>query len=126
MIVHLLLAIVVSGPGAVGPDDPPAGWTTTAPRDEVRPAFRFEPSGGRGGRGAFVLESDAREGLHGAWAKDYPVVGGRTYAFRVFRKARGIAVPRRAAVARITWLDERGKKLPESRGVVANYLRDYK
>ena len=29
----------------------PEGWTTSAPRDEIRPEFRFDPTGGRDGKG---------------------------------------------------------------------------
>jgi predicted amidohydrolase len=106
-------------------DEPaPNGWVATAPRDEVRPAFRYEPQGGRNGRGALVIEADAREGLHGAWAKRFPVEAGKTYRFRVERKTAGIAAPRRAALVKLTWLDDQGRKLPESRGVVSNFLRD--
>ena len=83
----------------------PDGWTMQSPRDEIRPAFSHRPDGGPDGSGSLVIEADEREGLIGWWQKSFPVRGGQTYRFCVLRKADGIAVPRRAAVARILWRD---------------------
>jgi len=41
--------------------DVPAGWTTVAPREEIKPAFRYEAKGGRAGREAFVIAGDNRD-----------------------------------------------------------------
>lgn len=106
-------------------DDPPEGWTTTAPRDEIKPAFRYDPAGGREGRAAFVIEADDREGLDGSWSRTFPVEGGQTYAVRAYRKTEGVATPRRSAVVKLTWLDDDGRKRPESRGVVLNFLKGH-
>src|SRR5262249_53507299 len=72
----------------------PEGWPTAAPRDEIRPAFAYEPAGGPGGKGAFVIKHDRREGLDGCWTRTFPVSGGKYYQFQVLFKARGVAVPR--------------------------------
>jgi predicted amidohydrolase len=56
-----------------------------------------------------MIRADDREGLLGWWQKTFPVEGGKTYQFRVLRKATNIDVPRRAAVARILWRDAEGK-----------------
>ncbi|MFO0959312.1 MAG: carbon-nitrogen hydrolase family protein [Isosphaeraceae bacterium] len=106
-------------------DDPSDGWTTAAPRDEVKPTFRYEPEGGREGHGSFVIEADDREGLHGSWSRTFPVEGGRTYAVRAYRKTEGVATPRRSAFLKLTWLDDQGRKRPESRGVVRNFLKGF-
>jgi predicted amidohydrolase len=86
----------------------PEGWSTAAPRDEIRPAFAYEPDGGPHRRGAFVIRSDAREGLQGRWTRAFPVTGGHYYRFYALRRARHAASPRRAAVARVLWHDGQG------------------
>ena len=54
----------------------PEGWQTVAPRDEIRPAFSFEPQGGPRGGGSFVVAHDQREGLDGWFQKTFVVAGG--------------------------------------------------
>ena len=76
----------------------PAGWETAAPRDEIRPAFSFDPTGGPKKDGAFVITHDDREGLHGWFQKSFPVAGGKHYRFHAVRKVderRGAAAQRR-------------------------------
>lgn len=34
------------------------GWTAAAPRDEIRPAFRVDPQGGRSGEAALVIVAE--------------------------------------------------------------------
>src|SRR5262249_20677989 len=87
------------------PADSPAGSTTAAPRDELRPAFSYDPVGGPKKDGALVITADGREGLHGWFQKTFPVSGGRHYRFQAVRKVHDVAVPRRSAVARILWQD---------------------
>ena len=36
----------------------PAGWTAVAPRDEIKPIFRYEAKGGPEGREAFIIAGD--------------------------------------------------------------------
>ena len=45
------------------------GWTTVAPREEIRPQFQHEATGGKSGHGALIIRADEREGLHGWWQK---------------------------------------------------------
>jgi predicted amidohydrolase len=105
--------------GARAPD----GWTTAAPREEIRPAFAYEPAGGPDGKGAFVIKHDRREGLDGCWTKTFPVTGGKHYRFRVLYQARDVAVPRRSVVAKIDWRDGDGKKVQLDEPAVTGYLR---
>src|SRR5919201_4706503 len=81
-----------AAPGAEAPD----GWTTAAPREEIRPAFRYEPDGGPDGKAALVITADRREGLDGCWTKSFPVTGGKHYHFEAKFQAKGVAVPRRS------------------------------
>src|SRR5882724_3912401 len=64
----------------------PDGWQTAAPREEIRPNFKFAKNSGRSGKGAFVIEHDGREGLDGSWVKTFPIQGGHFYRFEAFRK----------------------------------------
>jgi predicted amidohydrolase len=88
--------------------DAPEGWSTRAPRDEIRPAFSYLPGGGPDHRGGFVIEADRREGLNGWWEKAFPVQGGHSYRFSALRKVQDVASPRRTAVARVLWRDGQG------------------
>jgi len=101
----------------------PDGWTTAAPREEIQPAFAFNPKGGPDRAGSFVIQADAREGLAGWWTKTFSVKGGQHYRFCVLRKTTHVAVPRRNVVARVIWLDDKGKSAmrdaPETRGFQA-------
>jgi predicted amidohydrolase len=103
--------------------DAPGGWTTAAPRPEIRPAFAYEPTGGADGKGAFVIKADRREGLDGCWRKTFPVRGGKHYRFQALFQARHVAVPRRSVVARLNWRDAAGRKVPLDEPAPTGYLR---
>ena len=101
---------------------PPNGWQTDAPRAEICPHFNYLPRGGRDGKGSFAIAADEREGLDGHWKKSFAVDGGKNYRFFALRKAENVAVPRRSVVARIVWLDEKGKQVPRDTDVVKEHL----
>ncbi len=101
----------------------PEGWTTAAPRDEIRPQFAFDAQGGPNGTSCFIIRADQREGLDGCWKKTFPVQGGKCYSFETSCKASGVAVPRRSIVPMIHWQDERGRQVPCDEPTVASYLR---
>jgi predicted amidohydrolase len=88
--------------------DFPSGWSAKAPRDEIRPAFSFEPNGGPKHEGSLVIRHDEREGLDGWFQKSFDVKGGDYYRFAAMRKLTGVAVPRRSALVRVLWQNERG------------------
>lgn len=116
----LALATLVALPGAAitpcpsAPGEPPlpAGWRAAAPREEIRPAITYDPRGGPGSTGAFVLATDAEVGQQGWVQKTFPVAGGKTYRFQAVRKTENVATPRRSGIARIVWLDARDKQVP--------------
>lgn len=88
----------------------PAGWNQITLREPVKPLFSFLPQGSFDGQGCLVISADPqREESHGGWEKTFPIQGGKTYRFRVWNKTEQIKVPRRTAVAKITWLDSSGK-----------------
>ncbi len=100
----------------------PPGWEMASPREEIRPAFSFDPTGGPKADGSFIITADEREGLHGWFQKAFPVTGGKHYRFSAVRKAKGVVVPRRSVVARIVWQDDAGKLVPLSEPPAKGYL----
>lgn len=104
----------------------PDGWHVDAPRDEIRPEFAYEPQGGPDGQGALVIQADDREGLDGGWIKTFPVVGGQCYRFSALRRTEHVAVPRRSAVAKITWLDANRRRVAYDDVVATGYLHGAK
>jgi len=104
-------------------NDAPEGWTTAAPRDEIRPEFAFDSKGGPGGTGCFIIRADQREGLDGSWCKTFPIQGGKYYRFGSFYKASGVSVPRRSIVAKIQWHNDQGRQVPLDEPAVTSYLR---
>ena len=125
-LVKLATLSLTAGDSAVAPD----GWRTIAPREEIRPAFRYEPEGGHAGRGSFVITHDQRAGLDGAWTKTFSVQGSRYYQFRVFRTTDAVAAPRRNAVVRLLWQDDQGQPVlrdeasGKSGDPLARYVQD--
>jgi len=101
----------------------PEGWQPAAPRDEIRPEFSYDPAGGPDGKGSFVIEADAREGLDGYWARSFPVEGGRHYRFQAFRKVENVAIPRRSAVVRLLWQDDEGRLVPNDTRTISDAYR---
>ena len=100
---------------------PPAGWTTATPREEIRPAFSYDTTGGPQGEGAFVISSDQREGLMGHWTSTLPVTGGQHYRFSALRKFTGTGAARRAAVVRLHWQDENGGRVKRDKPSYASH-----
>src|SRR5438477_12958144 len=64
------------------------GWTTAAPREEIRPQFHHEENGGKSGHGALIIRADEREGLHGWWQKTFSVTAAASGRAR--RMKRGV------------------------------------
>jgi predicted amidohydrolase len=107
----MVILLLGAPPVAVSAQTAPEGWQGRAPRDELRPAFSFNPAGGPDGNGTLLISTDARQGLAGHWAKTFPVRGGQHYRFRAARRLANVPVPRRSALARILWQDERGRQV---------------
>ncbi len=110
---------------AAGDVQAPEGWTTAAPRDELRPTFSYTANGGRDAKGAFVIEAQ-REALDGWWTTTVAVQGGRHYQFRAARKVEGVALPRQTAVVRIVWQDDKAQAVLRDTPTVRGYLQGWK
>ena len=123
IVVAIVVGSAVDLSHAAPVSEAPAGWQTTSPRDEVRPAFAYEPTGGLDGKGCFIIRADGREGLDGSWTRSFPVVGGKYYHFSASYKAKSVAVPRRSIVAKLDWQDAKGNSVSLDEPTVASYLR---
>ena len=120
-----LFSVAVGGPAQVcwGADAAPAGWTTAAPRDEIRPEFAYRASAGRSGKGCFVIEHDSREGLDGCWTKTFSIQGGKHYRFTAFRRTTDVASTRQSALVQVTWQDDDGRLVLNDRPIVDFYRK---
>jgi predicted amidohydrolase len=108
------------------PTAAPPEWTTGAPRPEIIPSFGWNPQGGRSGKGAFTIETDAREGLAGFWTRGFPVNGGEHYRFVAYRRLSGAQWPQHAGVATVQWYDAEGKRVLDDRALVKGVLEGFK
>lgn len=88
---------------------PSDGWQGVSAREEIRPAFVFNPAAGPSGRDSLVICTDEREGLDGHWVKTFPVKGGQHYHFRAVRRVENVPSPQRCVLARILWRDDHGR-----------------
>jgi predicted amidohydrolase len=104
--------------------EPKNGWESQAPRDEIRPDFNYEPASADSGE-RLVISHSQREGLDGWWSKSFPVTGKTAIRFTSRRRTTGVESPRRSAVVRILWRNEKGKPVTEDRSVVSNYLNGW-
>ncbi|MGH7137515.1 MAG: hypothetical protein ACREHD_17355, partial [Pirellulales bacterium] len=110
---------------AAGELTAPPGWSTAAPREELRPTFSYAAHGGRDAKGGFVIQA-GREGLDGWWTTTVSVEGGRHYQFHAARKVEGVALPRQTALVRIVWQNENARPVPSDAPGVARYLKGWK
>ena len=101
---------------------PNAGWTAAAPRDEIRPAFAYNPHGGPDRKGAHIIEADKREGLDGYWTKTFTVTGGKHYHFSALYRAHNVDLPRRSVLVKLDWRDGRGQAVSDDRPTVTDFL----
>lgn len=100
------------------------GWRGVAARDEIKPAFSFNPKGGPLRRGALVILSNDREGLDGHWEKTFAVKGGEYYHFRALRHVKNLPAPRRSVLARIHWRDAQGRPVHHDAPGAHSYAPD--
>src|SRR5262245_34899830 len=106
LIAAGIAALAAPSPSAETPAAASAAgtWRPAAARDEIRPAFTSEPTGGRDGTGSLVIAADERESLSGHWERTFTVAGGKHYRFAAFRRIGGdVPSPRRTVLARILW-----------------------
>src|ERR1017187_1720022 len=108
-ITSCLLAL-----GIVGTfDQPPDGWHSEAPRPEIAPIFRVDRIGGGPSSGTYLLVQEGRgdAAVDGRWLRTVPVKGAGYYEFTAEYQAEDVAGPERSVLARVVWLDGRGKQV---------------
>ena len=106
------------------PAPAPDGWTGVSAREEIRPAFVFDPTGGPSGRGSWIIRADDREGLDGHWVKTFAVKGGEYYQFRALRRAENVPAPsQRCVLARILWRDDKNQSVRHDQTGAESYAR---
>ena len=111
--------------GSAG-DEPLAGWEMASPRQEIRPRFDVDRTGGPHGRPALLIRADGREGLDGCWKRSFPVTPGRHYRFSALYRADDVAIPRRSVVVKLNWRDARDQVLPLDEPAVQGFLKGMK
>lgn len=86
-------------------------WTKYAPRDELLPdfSFAFGESGNDIKALLLMMSAGQRDAIDGAWVRTIPVKGGKHYRFSALRLTRNVKSPRRSAIVKITWQDDKGK-----------------
>lgn len=102
----------------------PEGWEPVAVREETRPDFSYNETGGPDGSGSFIIAADDREAQDGRWVKTFPVEGGQHYRFHALRKLTNVKSPRRSALARILWRDENNRVVRHAFSGAKSYAGD--
>lgn len=116
-----LIAVVLFPSLLLASDTIPPGWSAQSPREEIRPAFTWKPSGGPDASGELVIAADDREGLAGFWTRRVKVTGDQFYRFEVERQTESMDLPRRSAIARIIWLNDSDDRVHRPDAVVSSY-----
>lgn len=119
---RFLSATTAATAAAADIPDTPAGWTTLAPRDELKPRFEYQAAGGFRDAARWIIAADERPGLIGWWETKVPVEGGQAYRFAIRRRCEGVADPRQACYARIFWQDANGGTVLRDKPAFATYM----
>lgn len=124
LLLHLVLCMWFDQRLVVEANDTPLsidGWTTAAPRDEIRPEFFIASEKPL----RLGIRTDHRQGQMGYWSKSFPVEGTKYYQFRAVYAGHGIKSPRRCAVVKIHWRDATGQKVSQDADVLTSELQNY-
>jgi len=103
-----VLLFLLAAPAA--PDAAPTdGWKPYAVREEIAPRSFSE----RDAAGRLVLGLAGRgdDAVDGRWAREVPVVPGKTYAFRASWRAENVDSPARSVLARLVFFDAAGEPM---------------
>ena len=112
-----LIVIVLMGVGEPAPD----GWHTYSARDEIAPAFRVERPKSETAPHSYMLGLAGRgdEAVDGRWVREVPARPGAYYTFAAEYRAEGVETPARSVLARVIWLDAKGKQIDTAEYPVA-------
>lgn len=98
----------------------PWSWTCDSPREEIQPLFSRAEQGSPFGE-VLVIAADERPGLYGKWMAEQTVEPGQYYQFTAWRRTEHLTHARRAAVARLVWLDGAGQSVMRDEPTRASY-----
>src|SRR6266498_1975958 len=119
-------ALILAAHGSAAKDLIDDSWQHASPREEIQPRFNFDARGGRDGGPQLVIESSSSSGMSGDWLQTISIKGGSHYRFAAWRKTEGVAIPRRSAVARIVWQDDKGHSVANDGPTVTSVLKGWK
>ena len=85
------------------------GWRPYAAREEIAPRSWSERDAQGGLRLGLAGRGD--DAVDGRWAREVPVVAGKTYGFGAAYRAQGVGSPGRSVLARLVWLDAAGETM---------------
>ena len=89
-----------------------ADWRSFSPREEIAPDCKRDSSVGRSAKGSLRISTANRPGAFGGWQTLVGNInGGEAYRFAAWYRARKVGHERRSVIARLEWLDSRGKSV---------------
>jgi predicted amidohydrolase len=103
------VAVLLFTASAFGEAPPTEGWRPYAAREEIAPRSWSERDAQGGLRLGLAGRGD--DAVDGRWAREAPVVPGKTYAFGAAYHAQGVASPGRSVLARLVWVDTAGETM---------------
>jgi predicted amidohydrolase len=112
MMTVIPCLLLIMGP-VTGDESAPDGWRSEAPRAEIAPAFSVERTGADDSTHTYFLGLAGRgdPAVDGHWSRTVPVKAGTHYRFAAEYQARNVDHPERSVLARVDWLDEKGKRV---------------
>jgi predicted amidohydrolase len=112
LFIFVVLAPAWSGARADEAALAPDGWKAEVVRDEIAPRYWVHRSKGKASADYQLgLAGQGSEAVDGRWVRRQAVVAGKHYAFHAEFQSRDVATPMRSVLARVLWLDARGKQL---------------
>lgn len=100
-----------------------AVWSFQSPREEAAPEHVCHAAGGRDGGVSLILETGAGGHWIGSWQHVMAVKGGQHYRFEAWHTFKNVPEPRRSVVARVIWLDEKGKSVTWEEPAKSGYAK---
>lgn len=121
VLIALVLALAPTSAlygeeSAAKTDAAPDGWQPFAVRQEIAPRSWVERREIPPDREEYVLGLAGRghEAVDGRWLRRVPVAPGNFYQFTAQYQARDVESPSRSVLARVIWLDAKGKQVEQA------------
>jgi predicted amidohydrolase len=96
-------------------------WSAITHRKDTTPAFDIVDKRGRKGAAAYVITSTEHV-QQGAWVRSFPITGGKHYRISAWRQTTNVKSPRRSAVIKATFLDDKERLVDGEQGDLARPL----